>query len=46
MGLAPYAKEEYVKKVYDNYFKDMIWLKKDNPLEFEAKIPTNRFELY
>ena len=44
MGLAPYAKEEYVKKVYEKYFKDVIWLE-DN-LEFEAKIPTNRFELY
>ena len=44
MGLAPYAKEEYVKKVYEKYFKDVIWIK-DN-LEFEAKIPTNRFELY
>jgi len=44
MGLAPYAKYEYVKKVYEKYFKDIIWIK-DN-LEFEAKIPTNRFELY
>jgi len=46
MGLAPYAKKEYVEKVYKKYFKDVIWLKKDNPLEFEAKIPTNRFEIY
>ena len=44
MGLAPYAKEEYVKKVYEKYFKNVIWIKDD--LEFEAKIPTNRFELY
>ncbi len=46
MDLALYAKKEYVEKVYQKYFKDMIWLKKDNPLEFEAKIPTNRFEIY
>ena len=44
MGLAPYAKEEYVKKVYEKYFKDIIWIK-DN-LEFEVKIPINRLELY
>jgi len=46
MGLAPYAKYEYVKEIYDKYFKDVICLKKDNKLEFEAKIPTNRFEIY
>ena len=46
MGLAPYAKRSYVKEVYEKYFKDIIWLKNNNPLEFKAKIPTNRFELY
>ncbi len=42
MGLAPYAKEQYVRKVYERVFKPLIWLREDRPLEFDSAIPTNR----
>lgn len=46
MGLAPYAKESYVRELYEKVFKPVIWLRKDNPLVFDSKIPTNRFIYY
>ncbi len=42
MGLAPYAKEKYVRGLYERVFKPLIWLKSSNPLEFDSRIPTNR----
>ncbi len=44
MGLAPYAKEKYAKKVYEK-FKQIIWLREDG-LTFDSKFPTSRFGIY
>lgn len=43
MGLAPYAKQEKARELYEK-FKDLVVLNKD--LEFESKIPTNKLEYY
>jgi carbamoyltransferase len=43
MGLAPYAKQEKARELYER-FKDLVVLNKD--LEFESKIPTNKLEYY
>lgn len=43
MGLAPYAKQERARKLYEQ-LKDLLVL--NNELKFESKIPTNRLEFY
>jgi carbamoyltransferase len=43
MGLAPYAKQERARKLYEKY-KDLVVLNSD--LEFMAKHPTNKLEFY
>lgn len=45
MGLAPYAKEKDVNKLY-NKIKDWIVIKKDNPLVFETKFDTHSAYFY
>ncbi len=37
MGLAPYAKEQYMLETYERVFKPAIWLSKSNPLIFESQ---------
>ncbi len=43
MGLAPYAKQERARKLYEQH-KDLLVLNQD--LRFESKLPTNRLEFY
>jgi carbamoyltransferase len=43
MGLAPYAKQERARKLYEQH-KDLLVL--DENLEFKSKIPTNKLEYY
>jgi len=43
MGLAPYARKEYARELYERVFKPVIRLKVGNPLVFESKFPTGRF---
>jgi carbamoyltransferase len=45
MGLAPYAKGGY-SDCYDRYFKPVIWLRPDSPLNFDSAFPLNRFDRY
>jgi len=46
MGLAPYAKYEYMLDTYERIFRPVIWLKKGNPLIFESKLHTSQFYDY
>lgn len=43
MGLAPYAKQERAKELYEKH-KGLLWL--NDQLEFESKIPMHRLEYY
>lgn len=43
MGLAPYAKEQYMLDVYERIFKPTLWLSETNPLTFESKINASKF---
>ena len=43
MGLAPYAKQERARKLYEQH-KDLLTL--DENLEFKSKVPTNKLEYY
>ena len=46
MGLAPYAKEQYMLDTYERIFKPVIRLKPDEPLVFESKIDASTFYDY
>jgi len=46
MGLAPYAKLEYAQEIKEKIFKPLLWIHPEKPLEFYAKIPTNRIDYY
>ena len=46
MGLAPYAKEQYMLETYERIFKQAIWLSKSNPLVFESYGNTAKFYDY
>lgn len=46
MGLAPYAKEEYMLETYERIFKPMAWVSKSNPLTFETAIKAPQFYEY
>lgn len=46
MGMAPYAKEKYVDKLYEEKVEDLITLDKRNPLRFESKFDTHLSRIY
>lgn len=46
MGLAPYAKEQYMLDAYERIFKPVIWLSEKKPLIFESNIHTSQFYDY
>lgn len=45
MGLAPYAKDYYVK-TYERLFRPVIWLDPENPLQFRSSLNTAHFYDY
>jgi len=46
MGLAAYAKDQYMLDTYERIFKSTIWLSEKDPLVFESKIESSKFYDY